>query len=70
MAAHAHPATVTQTARGYVVTVYGVRLRGQEIRGEGVNRDAAIVDAKRRLARFLNVGTHDVSLIIEGQGGH
>lgn len=66
MAVHAHPATVRRTERGYVVSVAGVRHRNAEISGVGVSRDAAIVDAKKQLARHLNVGVQDVSLILSG----
>lgn len=61
-----HTATAVRNARGYVVTIDHIRIRGSAVMGEGFSRDAATVDAKRKLARQLRVPIESLSLIVSG----
>jgi len=61
-----HRATATRNARGYVVEIDRIRVRGRAIEGVGFTRDAAAADAKRNLARHLNVRTETLSLVVGG----
>jgi hypothetical protein len=61
-----HTATAVRNARGYVVTIDRIRVKGSAVTGEGFTRDAAAADAKRNLARRLNVPTNTLTLIVSG----
>lgn len=61
-----HTATAVRHARGYTVEINHIRLKGRAITGEGFTRDAAAVDAKRKLAQHLNVAPNTLSLIVSG----
>lgn len=61
-----HTATAARGGRGYVVTIDRLLVAGRPVTGEGFTRDAAAIDAKRKLARHLNVPTNTLSLIVSG----
>jgi hypothetical protein len=61
-----HAATSRQNSEGFTVTIMGVKRRGSSITGHGFTRDAAMIDAKRELARHLNKAPHEISLIVDG----
>lgn len=61
-----HTATATRNARGYVVAIDRIRVKGSAVMGEGFTRDAAAIDAKRKLAAHLKVPVESLSLIVSG----
>ena len=61
-----YAATALRHPRGYTVTVDGLRVSGKPVQGEGFTRDAAAVDAKRKLAQYLGKAPHELTLILSG----
>ncbi len=61
-----YAATSERHARGYKVTIDGLRVNKRPLVGEGFTKDAAAVDAKRKLAEWLGKPAHMLTLILSG----
>lgn len=61
-----YAATSLRHHRGYTVVIDGLRVSGRPVQGEGFTRDAAAHDAKQKLAQYLGVAPHDLTLILSG----
>lgn len=70
MASTTYAATTRYSSEGVTVTIVGIRSGGHAIRGHGHTKDAAAIDAKRKLAEHLGKGRSisEISLVLDG--GH